>query len=75
MKLISNTVVQGFRGGTVDETLAIHAGDKGSIPGAGRSHVPWGNQACIPQLLSLCPIAGEPQLLSPRVGSTEAHRP
>ena len=35
MKLISNTVVQGFRGGTVDETLAIHAGDKGSIPGAG----------------------------------------
>ena len=40
MKLISNRVVQGFRGGTVDETRAIHAGDKGSIPGPGRSHTP-----------------------------------
>ena len=28
------------------------AGDTGSNPGPGRSHVPWGNQACAPQLLS-----------------------
>ena len=25
--------------------------DTGSIPGLGRSHMPWSNQACVPQLL------------------------
>ena len=36
--------------------------DTGSIPGLGRFHMPWGNEACGPQLPSpLCPRAGAPQ--------------
>ena len=31
--------------------------------------------ACVPQLLSLCCRAREPQLLSPRATTTEAHMP
>ena len=31
-----------------------NAGDMGSIPGLGRSHMPWTNDAHAPQLLSLC---------------------
>ena len=34
-------------------------------PGSGISHMPPGNEACGPQLLNLCPRAGEPQLLKP----------
>ena len=30
-----------------------NAGDVGLIPGQERSHVPWSNPACVPQLLSL----------------------
>ena len=33
------------------------AGGTGSIPGLGRFHMPWGNQAHGPQQLSLCPGA------------------
>ena len=40
-------------------------GDTGSIPGPGRFHTPWGKEARVPQLLSLCSRAGEPQLLKP----------
>ena len=29
----------------VDEGLPANAGDTGSIPGPGRSHVPWSNEA------------------------------
>ena len=29
-----------------------NAGDTGSSPGLGRSHMPWSNEACAPQLLS-----------------------
>ena len=35
------------------ESLAANAGDTGSSPGLGRSHMPRGNWACEPQLLSL----------------------
>ena len=45
--------VQGFPGGTVVENLSGNAGDMGSSPGLGRSHMPWSNQAHEPQLLSL----------------------
>ena len=34
---------QGFPGGAVVENLPANAGDAGSIPGLGGSHVPWSN--------------------------------
>ena len=36
---------QGFTGGTVVESLPANAGDTGSSPGLGRSHMPWSNWA------------------------------
>ena len=36
------------------ESLPANAGDTGSSPGLGRSHVPRSNWAREPQLLSLC---------------------
>ena len=38
-------------------TPTANAEDTGSIPGPGRFHTPWSNQACAPQLLSLCSAA------------------
>ena len=35
------------------ESLPANAGDTGSSPGLGRSHMPWSNWAREPQLLSL----------------------
>ena len=32
-----------FLGGPVVKNLPANAGDMGSIPGPGRSHMPWGN--------------------------------
>ena len=43
----------GFPGGAVVENLPANAGDTGSSPGLGRSHMPWSNWAREPQLLSL----------------------
>ena len=40
-----------------------NAGDMGSSPGLGRSHMRQSNSACASQLLSLCSRAHEPQLL------------
>ena len=50
-------------------------GDTGSSPGPGSSHMPRSNEAHVPQLLSLCSRAHEPQLLSPHATTTEAHAP
>ena len=36
------------------ENLPANAGDTGSGPGLGRSHMPWSGWAHEPQLLSLC---------------------
>ena len=46
-------LVQGFPGGAVVESLPANAGDTGSSPGLGRSHMPRSNWACEPRLLSL----------------------
>ena len=35
------TKKRGFPGGTVVENLPANAGDTGSSPGLGRSHMPW----------------------------------
>ena len=42
-----------FPGGAVVDSLPANAGDTGSSPGLGRSHMPWSNWAREPQLLSL----------------------
>ena len=47
----------------------------GLSPGPGRSHMPQSNEARVPQLLSLCSRAHEPQLLSLRATTTEARTP
>ena len=44
----------GFPGGAVAESLPANAGDTGSSPGLGRSHMPQSSWAREPQLLSLC---------------------
>ena len=54
---------RGFPAGAVVENLPANAGDMGSSPGLGRSHMPWSNWAREPQLLSLrvwslCPATG-----------------
>ena len=46
-------VKQGFPGGAVVGSLPANAGDTGSSPGLGRSHMPWSDWAREPQLLSL----------------------
>ena len=54
-----------FPGSTVVKNLPANAGDTGSSPGRGRSHMPRSNSARVPQLLSLRSRAREPQLLKP----------
>ena len=54
-----------FPGGAVVKNPPAKAGDKGSSPGPGRSHMPRSNKAHAPQLLSLRSKARELQLLSP----------
>ena len=54
------------------ENLPADAGDTGSSPGLGKSHMP---QTRALQLLSLRSRAHEPQLLSPRATTTEAPTP
>ena len=46
-------MASGFPGGAVVENLPANAGDTGSSPGLGRSHVLRSNWAREPQLLSL----------------------
>ena len=50
---ILNAWDRGFPGGAVVENLPANAGDTGSSPGLGRSHVPRSSWAREPQLLSL----------------------
>ena len=64
-----------FPGGTVVKNPPANAGDMGSSPGLGRSHMLRGNKACTPQLLSLHSRAHEPQLLSLHATITEARVP
>ena len=42
-KYFSKTGTRGFPGGAVVENLPANAGDMGSSPGLGRSHMPWSN--------------------------------
>ena len=65
----------GFPGGAAVKNPPANAGDTGSSPGPGRSHMPRSNYARAPQLLSLCSRAHEPQLLSLRATTNEARAP
>ena len=42
-KKILVKIASGFPGGAVVESLPANAGDTGSSPGLGRSHMPWSN--------------------------------
>lgn len=53
---------RGFPGGPVVSNLPCNTGDAGSTSSSGRSHMPWGNQTCVPPRLGP-PRAPEPQLL------------
>ena len=65
----------GFPGGAVIENLPANAGDVGSNPGLGRSHMPQSSWTRAPQLLSLHSRAREPQLLGPRATTMETRVP
>ena len=54
----------GFHSGSGVKNSPANAGDTGSIPGAGRSQMPWGNWAGAPQLVSLHTL--EPMLCNER---------
>ena len=41
--IMLNEISQDFPGGTVVKNLPANAGDTGSSPGPGRSHMPWSN--------------------------------
>ena len=66
---------RGFPGGAVVESPPANAGNRGSGPRPGGSHMPRSNWARAPRLLSLRSRAREPQLLSPRATTTEACAP
>ena len=42
-KYLKEKEMQGFPGGTVVKNPPASAGDTGSSPGPGRSHMPWSN--------------------------------
>ena len=64
-----------FPGGAVVKNPPANAGDSSLSSGPGRSRMLRSNWARVPQLLSLCSRAREPQLLSPRATAAEAHTP
>ena len=66
--IVTKKGVLGFPGGAVVESLPADAGDTGSGPGLGGSHVPRSGWACEPQLLSLrvwglCSVTREAMIL------------
>ena len=63
--LPSRNLQPGFPGGAVVKNPPANAGDTGSSPGPGWSHMTRSNWAHAPQLLSLRSRAREPQLLKP----------
>ena len=65
----------GFPGSAVVNNPPANAGDTGSSPGPGRSHMPGSNYVNASQLLSLRSKARKPQLLSPCATTTEARAP
>ena len=68
---ILEKISQGIPNSSVIKNLPANAGDRGSIPGPGRSHMMWSHKTHVLQLLSLCSRAQELQLLNPQVTTTK----
>ena len=64
---------QGFPGSAVVENPPANAGDTGSGPGLGGSHMPRSNWACEPQLLSLHTTTTE--ACAPRAHAPQQEKP
>ena len=62
---------RGLPGGSLVKNPPANAGDTGSIPDLGRSHMPRSNKARLSQL-NLCSRAQELHLRSPHAAATEA---
>ena len=62
-----------FPGGPVVKKLPASGGDPGLIPGLGRSHMLQSNQACVPQLLSLCSTTAETVSCGTKACAPTAH--
>ena len=68
----------GLHGGSVVENLPASSGDTGGVPGLGWFHMPRSSEARVPQLLSLCSAAREPQPLKSEcsgAGSLQLEKP
>ena len=63
----------GFPGGAVVKNPLANAGDMGSSPGPGRSHMSRSNEVCVPQLLSLCATTTEAR--TPRRCAPQQEKP
>ena len=68
-----NQVRQDFPGSPVVGSLPASAGDIGSIPGLGRSHMLQGSWGCVPQLLSWHAASTEACL--PRARALQQEKP
>ena len=64
LTLLKNNASRDFPGGAVVKNPPASAGDMGSSPGPGRSHMPRSNEARVPQLLK--PASLEPVLCNKR---------
>ena len=62
-----------FPGGPVVKNPPARGRGMGSIPGPGRSHMPWSNKACVPQLLS--PPAATAEACLPRARAPHREKP
>ena len=62
-----------FPGDPVVKNPSANAENTDSIPGPGRSHTPWSNQAQEPQLLS--PYAATTKASSPRARAPQQEKP
>ena len=67
------TYSSGFPGGVVAKNPPANAGDTGSSPGPGRSHMPRSNEARAPQLLS--PRATTTEARAPRARAPQQEKP
>ena len=66
-------IMQGFPGGTVVKNPPANAGDEGSSPGPGSSHMPRSNEGRAPQLLSLRATTTEARV--PRARALQQEKP
>ena len=64
-------MLQGFPGGAVVGNPPANAGDTGSSPGPGRSHMPQSNSSREPQLLSPCATTTEARVPTARAPQQE----